>query len=88
MCGESSASKGSCEVEVGRLAGTEPRSLIGRAYNADAVDYCTIFFLMIRRPPRSTLDRSSAASDVYKRQHLHLHLQVVMLVYHLRGTQV
>ena len=30
------------------------------------------FFLMIRRPPRSTLDRSSAASDVYKRQ-LQLH---------------
>ena len=28
------------------------------------------FFLMIRRPPRSTLDRSSAASDVYKRQRL------------------
>ena len=28
------------------------------------------FFLMIRRPPRSTLDRSSAASDVYKRQQL------------------
>ena len=26
------------------------------------------FFLMLRRPPRSTLDRSSAASDVYKRQ--------------------
>ena len=26
------------------------------------------FFLMIRRPPRYTLDRSSAASDVYKRQ--------------------
>ena len=25
---------------------------------------------MIRRPPRSTLDRSSAASDVYKRQKL------------------
>ena len=25
---------------------------------------------MIRRPPRSTLDRSSAASDVYKRQFL------------------
>ena len=24
--------------------------------------------LRIRRPPRSTLDRSSAASDVYKRQ--------------------
>ena len=28
-------------------------------------------FLMIRRPPRSTLDRSSAASDVYKRQGRH-----------------
>mgnify|MGYP003380734502 CR=1 FL=1 len=27
---------------------------------------------MIRRPPRSTLDRSSAASDVYKRQTLTL----------------
>ena len=27
---------------------------------------------MIRRPPRSTLDRSSAASDVYKRQGLAL----------------
>ena len=26
-------------------------------------------FLMIRRPPRSTLSSSSAASDVYKRQH-------------------
>ena len=26
---------------------------------------------MIRRPPRSTLDRSSAASDVYKRQEHH-----------------
>ena len=32
--------------------------------------FCTLrfCFLMIRRPPRSTLDRSSAASDVYKRQ--------------------
>ena len=27
-----------------------------------------VFFLMNRRPPRSSLDRSSAASDVYKRQ--------------------
>ena len=27
-----------------------------------------LFVLRIRRPPRSTLDRSSAASDVYKRQ--------------------
>ena len=30
--------------------------------------FLLLFFLMIRRPPRSTLDRSSAASDVYKRQ--------------------
>ena len=30
--------------------------------------FCSFCFLMIRRPPRSTLDRSSAASDVYKRQ--------------------
>ena len=28
------------------------------------------FFLMIRRPPRSTQSRSSASSDVYKRQYL------------------
>ena len=28
----------------------------------------TVIFLMIRRPPRSTQSRSSAASDVYKRQ--------------------
>src|SRR5678816_3779427 len=27
-----------------------------------------VFLFMLRRPPRSTLDRSSAASDVYKRQ--------------------
>ena len=29
------------------------------------------FFLMIRQPPRSTQSRSSAASDVYKRQGLY-----------------
>ena len=29
------------------------------------------FFLVIRRPPRSTQGRSSAASDVYKRQELY-----------------
>ena len=31
-------------------------------------DVHVFFFLMIRRPPRSTQSRSSAASDVYKRQ--------------------
>ena len=30
--------------------------------------YFSVFLLMLRRPPRSTLDRASAASDVYKRQ--------------------
>ncbi|WP_460379521.1 hypothetical protein, partial [Staphylococcus aureus] len=30
-----------------------------------------LLFLMIRRPPRSTRVRSSAASDVYKRQLTH-----------------
>ena len=38
-----------------------------------------VFFLMIRRPPRSTLDRSSAASDVYKRQVLKLAVGDVQL---------
>ena len=37
------------------------------------------FFLRIRRPPRSTLDRSSAASDVYKRQGQHVDGQVLVL---------
>ena len=37
------------------------------------------FFLMIRRPPRSTLDRSSAASDVYKRQDIYGPSQPQML---------
>src|SRR5678815_3241790 len=32
---------------------------------------------MIRRPPRSTLDRSSAASDVYKRQEAAVNIPLV-----------
>ena len=32
--------------------------------------FLLFFFSMIRRPPRSTQSRSSAASDVYKRQML------------------
>ena len=44
-----------------------------RAHETDSYLVCRlmlekIFFLMIRRPPRSTLSSSSAASDVYKRQ--------------------
>ena len=42
---------------------------------------------MIRRPPRSTLDRSSAASDVYKRQHPINSLQQVVGVEELLGAQ-
>ena len=41
-------------------------------YTLSVVIFYAFFFLMIRRPPRSTLDRSSAASDVYKRQDQHL----------------
>ena len=39
---------------------------------------------MIRRPPRSTLDRSSAASDVYKRQAL----VCALFLWHLRSALV
>eukprot|EP00831_Metopus_contortus_P042577 TRINITY_DN33831_c0_g1_i1.p3 TRINITY_DN33831_c0_g1~~TRINITY_DN33831_c0_g1_i1.p3 ORF type:complete len:126 (-),score=31.96 TRINITY_DN33831_c0_g1_i1:298-675(-) len=34
----------------------------------EAIGVSDFFFLMIRRPPRSTQGVSSAASDVYKRQ--------------------
>ena len=43
-------------------------SFIFMLLRAVPIVYMFFFFLMIRRPPRSTLDRSSAASDVYKRQ--------------------
>ena len=42
------------------------RSLASLAVLSSSVSL--FFFVMIRRPPRSTLDRLSAASDVYKRQ--------------------
>ena len=43
--------------------------VVSRVYNyCETQRFSMLFFLMIRRPPRSTLDRSSAASDVYKRQ--------------------
>ena len=45
------------------------RTLVLLLVTTDHRDWHTgFFFLRIRRPPRSTLDRSSAASDVYKRQ--------------------
>ena len=40
---------------------------VGVMFGADVCDEL-VFFLMIRRPPISTQSRSSAASDVYKRQ--------------------
>ena len=45
-------------------------SSVGGSSDSVILHSCLVllFFLMIRRPPRSTLDRSSAASDVYKRQ--------------------
>ena len=39
-----------------------------------------VVFLMIRRPPRATQSRSSAASDVYKRQRL----DSVIMNHHMR----
>src|SRR5678815_3435568 len=45
-------------------------SVTPAALTVTALNQSKVFFLMIRRPPRSTLDRASAASDVYKRQSL------------------
>ena len=42
-------------------------------WDRDAVSVVNFFFLMIRRPPRSTQSRASAASDVYKIQMLDGH---------------
>ena len=42
--------------------------LLSSARFVSVSEASVFFFLMIRRPPRSTLDRSAAASDVYKRQ--------------------
>ena len=41
---------------------------------------------MIRRPPRATLDRSSAASDVYKRQVFRKGGDATFLVEELKGV--
>eukprot|EP00658_Telonema_sp_P-2_P015558 TRINITY_DN1599_c0_g1_i6.p1 TRINITY_DN1599_c0_g1~~TRINITY_DN1599_c0_g1_i6.p1 ORF type:complete len:113 (-),score=2.31 TRINITY_DN1599_c0_g1_i6:389-727(-) len=35
---------------------------------------------MIRRPPRSTLSSSSAASDVYKRQVLNIMIAIIVII--------
>src|SRR5678815_1676839 len=48
-------------VDLSLIHISEPTRLL-------SISYAVFCFLMIRRPPRSTLDRSSAASDVYKRQ--------------------
>ena len=55
--------------------------------NGTAVIISLCFFLMIRRPPRSTLDRSSAASDVYKRQ-VQRHAQLAPIVRQQLGLRV
>src|SRR5665254_20989 len=41
-----------------------------RAHETPEHLVCRLLLIMIRRPPRSTRVRSSAASDVYKRQHI------------------
>src|SRR5665254_20853 len=47
---------------------TAALKLTGRWCPNKSITRYGVFFLMIRRPPRSTRVRSSAASDVYKRQ--------------------
>ena len=39
-----------------------------------------VFFLMTRAPPRSTLDRSSAASAVYKSQAMSYVIDIALLI--------
>ena len=47
------------------------------------------FFVMIRRPPRSTQSRSSAASDVYKRQAVrHIFTGIVAFFRQVKGDMV
>ena len=43
------------------------REMLSHGVGISLVLVC-VFFVIIRRPPRSTQSRSSAASDVYKRQ--------------------
>ena len=45
-------------------------TLFGMSSDDECCLSIVCFFLMIRRPPRSTQSRSSAASDVYKRQNI------------------
>src|SRR5450756_3117949 len=45
------------------------------------------FFLMIRRPPRSTQSRSSAASDVYKRQSKYCAEQYIGYFHRVSGLE-
>ena len=47
---------------------TNQLSYLAEIHCGQDIDDIFVFFLMIRRPPRSTQGRSSAASDVYKRQ--------------------
>ncbi len=51
------------------------------------VDESSLFFLMIRRPPRSTQNRSSAASAVYNRQSTVL-VNLKQLLWRLKGKLV
>ena len=54
------------------------RLLVSREF--EVMYMCSyFFFLMIRRPPRSTQSRSSAASDVYKRQGIEYGLIIALL---------
>ena len=65
---------------VTRLADTSLVSDQFYAFGPYRFTVLLFFFLMIRRPPRSTQSRSSAASDVYKRQ-LYVYLLLLPLAF-------
>ena len=57
------------------------------SYVLAVVFFFDFVFLMIRRPPRSTQSRSSAASDVYKRQVMSLQVTAKNLRIDLQKLQ-
>ena len=58
------------ETWLGRLDGVESKGVGGRSEVEERgwAEEWHGFFLVVRRPPRYTQSRSSAASDVYKGQ--------------------
>ena len=79
---EGSGGRGGCveETEYGEKGKeekgcelNEPSWRMPKTVVQDGYRVVVFFFLMLRRPPRSKQSRSSAASDVYKRQSVTCH---------------